>query len=143
VWPGEFVFGYASQADEGAAPGPIADGGAPWMHNGSFVILRRYRQDVDGLGRFLRATAAELARAHPELRGLTAERLGAMMVGRWKSGAPLALAPERDAAALGGDGGRNNEFDFAAAALPCPHAAHIRRANPRGDRAAGGPAVVA
>ena len=36
--------------------------------------------------------------------------LGAKMVGRWQSGAPLALAPDHDDPELGADDTRNNAF---------------------------------
>src|SRR5260370_22800049 len=56
------------------------------------------------------------------------------MVGRWRSGAPLALSPERDDPALGADPSRNNNFlyhDDDPRGLQCPVGSHIRRANPR------------
>ena len=38
--------------------------------------------------------------------------LGAKMVGRWQSGAPLAVSPERDDPALGADPHRHNAFSY-------------------------------
>ncbi len=52
------------------------------------------------------------------------------MVGRWPSGAPLVLSPERDDPALADP----NDFMYAqsdAHGYACPIGAHIRRANPR------------
>jgi deferrochelatase/peroxidase EfeB len=52
------------------------------------------------------------------------------MVGRWPSGAPLVLSPERDDPALANP----NDFMYAqsdAHGYACPIGAHIRRANPR------------
>ena len=40
------------------------------------------------------------------------ELLAAKMMGRWRSGAPLALCPMHDDPALGADAGRNNAFLF-------------------------------
>src|SRR5207248_2480680 len=59
--------------------------------------------------------------------------LGAKMVGRWQSGAPLALAPDRDDPELGGDDSRSNAFLYGhdRRGLKCPAGAHARRANPR------------
>ena len=59
--------------------------------------------------------------------------LGAKMVGRWQSGAPLALAPERDDPELGADPERNNDFVYGddLRGFKCPAGAHARRANPR------------
>jgi len=60
--------------------------------------------------------------------------LAAKCFGRWPSGAPLVLAPDRDAPGLGADDRRNNDFTFAATdpdGLACPIGSHVRRANPR------------
>ncbi len=56
------------------------------------------------------------------------------MVGRWPSGAPLALSPEQDDPALGDDRSRNNDFlyrEHDPRGFKCPAGAHIRRVNPR------------
>jgi deferrochelatase/peroxidase EfeB len=56
------------------------------------------------------------------------------MVGRWPSGAPLTLSPERDDEALGADPHRNNDFLYReddGRGFKCPAGAHIRRVNPR------------
>ena len=55
------------------------------------------------------------------------------MVGRWRSGAPLVLAPEHDDPELGTDPNRNNDFSDSGDmnGLKCPFSAHIRRVNPR------------
>ena len=55
-------------------------------------------------------------------------------MGRWRSGAPLVLAPARDDPALATDLGRTNDFDYAGMdpyGYACPVGAHIRRVNPR------------
>jgi Dyp-type peroxidase family len=139
VWPGEFVFGYPEEGPHGT-PGPASVGGPPWMRNGSFLVLRCYRQDVERFGSFLQDSTARLSRQYPELRDLTARRLGAFMFGRWQSGAPLELCPDSDDPLLGEDEMRNNQFSFSPSAKPCPYAAHIRRANPRNDPGATGEA---
>jgi deferrochelatase/peroxidase EfeB len=55
------------------------------------------------------------------------------MVGRWQSGAPLALAPDHDDPTLGADPQRSNHFGFGddPRGFKCPAGAHARRANPR------------
>jgi deferrochelatase/peroxidase EfeB len=55
------------------------------------------------------------------------------MVGRWQSGAPLALSPDSDDPELGGDPQRHNAFLYGddPRGLKCPLGAHARRANPR------------
>ena len=59
--------------------------------------------------------------------------MGAKIVGRWQSGAPLTLSPDRDDVALGADPRQNNAFLYGddPRGLRCPAGAHARRANPR------------
>lgn len=135
VWPGEFVFGQPGQnAMDLELPGPVASAGPEWGRDGSFLVVRRLRQDVAAFRRFLAAAATELA-VSPDL-------LAAKCFGRWPSGAPLVLAPGGDDPALGRDDDRNNEFGFAGdpLGLVCPHAAHVRKAylrdHPTSDLAA-------
>jgi deferrochelatase/peroxidase EfeB len=62
------------------------------------------------------------------------EILAAKLVGRWRSGAPLALSPEKDDPALGADLKRNNDFNYKEAdphGYATPLGSHIRRMNPR------------
>jgi Dyp-type peroxidase family len=154
VWPGQFVFGYPfndRNTGELVPPAPLAP---QWIRNGSLLVFRRLRQDVAGFHAFLQAGAASLA-GTADFPGLTAERLGAMLVGRWPSGAPVARSPALDNSALAQDPLSVNDFVFTAdtpspsfrpgagpakafpraAADPlgfvCPHAAHIRKVNPR------------
>jgi Dyp-type peroxidase family len=93
-------------------------------HNGTFVAFRKFHMDVAAFRRYLRAQASS-----PEEE----ELIAAKMVGRWRSGAPLVLAPERDDPQLGSDPNRNNAFSYAddMKGLKCPFSAHIRRINPR------------
>ena len=137
VWPGEFVFGYPGQsAMHLVHPGPVTAAGPVWGANSSYLVVRRLRQDVGAFRRFLAAAAAQV--------GVTPEQFAAKCFGRWPSGAPLAVAPDREDPALGVDVTRNNDFGFAADALGvvCPQAAHIRKAylrdHPTSDVAAPG-----
>ncbi|MGK5023433.1 Dyp-type peroxidase [Janthinobacterium sp. RB2R34] len=117
---GEFILGENSETGK-----PVAMPEPPELgRNGSFVVLRKYESKVGAFNDFIRSHAQDEA---------AEELLGAKMVGRWRSGAPLPLAPERDDPALGADPARNNGFDFSndARGLMCPHAAHMRRLNPR------------
>lgn len=92
--------------------------------NGTYVVFRKLHTKVAAYRAYLRARAA--SRAAEDL-------LGAKMVGRWQSGAPLALAPERDDPELGSDPSRNNDFAYGddPRGFKCPVGAHARRANPR------------
>ncbi|EJD46896.1 DyP-type peroxidase [Auricularia subglabra TFB-10046 SS5] len=103
---------------------------------GSFLAFRQLEQMVPEFNKYLLDHA-------PAGRGSLQERadlLGARMVGRWKSGAPLDLAPTADDPALGTDPQRNNNFTFAHHGAQiqtdqsrCPFSAHIRKTRPRAD----------
>ncbi|WP_050422125.1 Dyp-type peroxidase [Bradyrhizobium tropiciagri] len=117
---GEFVMGYPDELGQTAlAPIP-----GELRHNGTFVAFRKFHMDVAAFRKYLRAHASS-----PEEE----ELLAAKMVGRWRSGAPLVLAPDHDDPALGGDATRNNDFSYAddMKGLKCPFSAHTRRINPR------------
>jgi Dyp-type peroxidase family len=123
VAPGEFVIGYEDE------DGVVSGEELPRLaRNGSFAVVRKLHQDVATFNGFLRDAA--------ERRKVPEELLAAKIVGRWRSGAPLALAPEQDDHALTATGKkakRINDFRYGADAdgLRCPVGAHVRRANPR------------
>jgi Dyp-type peroxidase family len=145
VWPGEFVFGYDKQSSgaarlsiKGRKLGPAPPGAADptavapwWATNGSYLVFRRLRQDVAAFRAFV-TTAATQASANLGKRE-SAERMAALLVGRWPSGAPVVLSPLADQQQLGGDDNRNNDFDLSddGDGTVCPLAAHIRKVNPR------------
>jgi deferrochelatase/peroxidase EfeB len=55
-------------------------------------------------------------------------------MGRWRSGAPLVLAPEHDDPELGADPNRNNDFNYKEMdphGYAVPLGSHARRLNPR------------
>lgn len=159
---GEFLIGYPDQdghvsgsatpagpppqSGQAGYPGPGTPGGPAmpeWTRNGSFAVYRRLRQDVAGFRNFVTQSAATI--------GLSPDQVGAKLVGRWPSGAPL----ERTAgiAATGDpsvqdpsaadpsvlDDERVNDFDYSSDpdGTATPLAAHIRKAWPR-DSAPGG-----
>ncbi|MFF5225379.1 Dyp-type peroxidase [Dactylosporangium sp. NPDC000521] len=118
---GEFVLGYPDELGGVQTTAPDVLG-----RNGSYVAFRKLRQDVAAFRRFLRASADTDGE----------ELVAAKLMGRWRSGAPLALAPERDDPALG----RANAFLFAGkdpGGFTTPGGSHIRRANPRDSAVAG------
>jgi Dyp-type peroxidase family len=132
IWPGEFVFGYPGQHSQHATKeGPAPQMAAPWMRNGSYMVFRRLEQKVPEFRRFVREQAGRL--------GMDSELLAARMVGRWKSGAPMELAPRLDDPRLGRDPDRNNDFDYGDDSLQrkCPYTAHIRKVYPRDDAPGG------
>ena len=118
---GEFILGYLDESGrQPPQPQPEVLG-----RNGSYVALRKLHQDVAAFRRYL---AAHTTSATEE------EWLAAKMMGRWRSGAPLALCPEYDDPKLGADAQRNNDFlyyDDDPKGLKCPLGSHARRMNPR------------
>ena len=117
---GEFVLGYPA---EGGHPLPMPTP-TDLGRNGSFLVFRKYHSHVAAFNRYLHRSADT-----PEGR----ELLAAKLVGRWRSGAPLALTPNRDDAKLGADDSRNNDFTYHAdpRGLQTPLGSHVRRMNPR------------
>ncbi|MFC5949014.1 Dyp-type peroxidase [Pseudonocardia lutea] len=117
---GEFILGYPG---EGGAPLPMPHPDV-LGRNGTFVGLRKYQSRVGTFNRFLR----EHTRTEQER-----ELLAAKLVGRWRSGAPLTLAPSQDDPALGADPRRNNDFTYAddPHGHQVPLGSHMRRMNPR------------
>ncbi|MBA3545787.1 MAG: peroxidase [Nannocystis sp.] len=119
--PGEFILGYP---DEDGPPTRLPQ---PEIlaRNSSFMAYRRLQEHVGKFREFL-AQHGET----PEQR----ELLAAKLMGRWRSGAPLVLAPEQDDPALAADPQRNNDFNYAKddpLGYAVPLGAHIRRMNPR------------
>jgi Dyp-type peroxidase family len=117
---GEFVLGYPGEAGV-PLPMPQPD---ILGRNGTYVGLRKYQSRVGAFNRFLQANGTT-----EEER----ELLAAKLVGRWRSGAPLTLAPDVDNPALGSDPQRNNDFNYAndPRGRQVPLGSHIRRMNPR------------
>ncbi|KAG8627309.1 hypothetical protein KVT40_004792 [Elsinoe batatas] len=98
-----------------------------WAKDGSFLCFRKLAQLVLEFDAFLENNKIQGVDNGKEL-------LGARLVGRWKSGAPVILAPLKDDPELAQDSARNNDFDFSQdAGQVCPFAAHIRKTNPRTD----------
>ena len=165
VWPGEFVFGYPGQDPNGGdpyQPGAETAAGPSWGKDGSFLVIRRLRQDVPLFRQFLQAGSAQA--------GLDPKTFAAKCVGRWPSGAPILRAADADDPALGDDDCANNNFGFQQPTGPihhrfnqsdldcldetfppspgdqagkvCPFASHARKVYPRDDvHAAGAPAT--
>ncbi len=115
--PGEFILGYPDEY------GFIADSPRPEIlaRNGSYMAYRRLEEHVGKFREFLRQ------------HGDTAEEqelIAAKLMGRWRSGAPLVLAPEKDDPALGADMQRNNDFTYKEMdphGYAVPLGSHIRR----------------
>ena len=134
---GEFVLGYPrerplTQDPADAPPTPQPE----WTKNGSYLVFRRLRQDVKGFRDFLSSEAAKL--------GMTVDLLGAKLVGRYRSGAPLVGADDaaEDPGTTKSDVLQKDKInDFGYSTDPhgtqVPRAAHIRKSYPRDQRASG------
>jgi Dyp-type peroxidase family len=123
---GEFVLGYPDEmSDNPSMPQPEILG-----RNGSYVVFRKLHQRVAAFRQYLKANSSS-----PEAE----ELLAAKMMGRWRSGAPLALCPVHDDPELGA-GPRRNDFQYKEddpIGYKTPCGSHIRRTNPRDADIAG------
>ena len=118
--PGEFILGYP---DEDGPPAnlPQPEVLAQWQFHGVSTLRRARGRFRD----FLRANGE----SHEEQ-----ELIAAKLMGRWRSGAPLVLAPDKDDPALGADPQRNNNFNYKEMdplGYAVPLGSHMRRMNPR------------
>ena len=123
---GEFVLGYPDEMGGIQMTQPEVLG-----RNGTYVVFRKLHQRVAAFRRYLKANSTS-----PEEE----ELLAAKMMGRWRSGAPLALCPVHDDPELGADPRRNNDFLYKEddpAGFKTPGGSHIRRTNPRDASVAG------
>ncbi|KAF8307454.1 Dyp-type peroxidase [Clavulina sp. PMI_390] len=138
VKPGVIIMGYPGD--------PIKDDPSSiqrptFCKDGSFMVFRKLEQDVLGFNDYIdrnwKAVPAKVGNT-----SLTDKQrkdlFGARMVGRFKTGAPLALTPYRDSSEYT-DPDRINNFDYTEGVVAdkpdrppnCPFAAHIRKTAPR------------
>jgi len=118
---GEFILGYPDE------DGPPANLPQPEIlsRNGSYMAYRRLQEHVGAFRDFLRQHGKTLEEQ---------ELIAAKLMGRWRSGAPLVLAPNKDDPALGADMRRNNDFNYKEMdphGYAVPLGSHCRRMNPR------------
>ncbi|TKT74723.1 cytochrome P450 [Aquamicrobium sp. LC103] len=151
VAPGEFLFGYKDELgffpptatvpaslDRGGVLPDLEDDAAPlfggdavlrdFARNGSYVVVRQLRQEVETFNKFCRQ-AVRGAREKSGNDSIDARWIAAKMVGRWQDGSSLVRnpngRPKRTA---------DNDFSFAKEdpqGLHCPLGSHVRRSNPR------------
>jgi Dyp-type peroxidase family len=118
---GEFILGYPDEY----GPGPSLPQPDILTRNGSYMAYRRLQEHVGVFRQFLRENGSTLEEQ---------ELVAAKLMGRWRSGAPLVLVPNKDDPALGVDPQRNNDFNYKEMdpyGYAVPLGAHIRRMNPR------------
>lgn len=113
--------------------------------NATYGAFRVLAQDAAAFERLIRLSGRRWQ--------MDPEQVAAKLMGRWRNGVPLSLAPDRAVDAVGApsvaDAGIQ-DFDYAPSAahpgrhddalgLRCPVGAHIRRLNPRGAQVMGQP----
>jgi Dyp-type peroxidase family len=160
---GEFLIGYEDQdgnVSGAGVPAPPQQGQPgynpiaptepvpalpPWTRNGSFMVYRRLQQNVQAFQDFIAEQATAAGFTSPE-------QLGAKLLGRWPSGAPLEHVPgERppidpaqadpsaaDPRVLADDHINNFAYQVHDAdGHIVPRAAHIRKSYPRDENPPG------
>ncbi len=182
VEPGEFILGYANgqgffppspllppEADPGRnLPqltaedlsrfpdfGNVAKGHSPrdFGRNGSFVVVRELKQDVDGFEGFCTRKAEEVRSGYRDIYKVIGQFpdkdwVKAKLMGRWPSGRPLIGNPVNTPSPKAGDpdfaacsaAEHENDFTYGAddpQGLACPFGSHMRRSNPRDSKQPG------
>jgi len=110
IYRGDLILGHSTQLND--PPTSLQEKSI--QRNGSFLAIRKMRQDVEEFERFLRDNE------NPCGVSLSSEELAAKMMGRSRDGVPLIKASD-------------NDFDYKKETdgTICPFNSHIRRANPR------------
>lgn len=123
---GELLLGFEDDHNDPATPLAQRD---KLLDKGSFLVLRKLKQNVDELDQFLEESTAETAEGSEE-KNQAKELIKAKMMGRFTNGKPLVPFDDE----LTDDNyGAVNKFDYEndKAGEQCPLHAHIRRCNPR------------
>ncbi|KDN35835.1 hypothetical protein RSAG8_11269, partial [Rhizoctonia solani AG-8 WAC10335] len=123
-----------------------------WAKNGAMMVFRKLEQSVVEWENYMLENGQNYqnvpggkAGVNPPLSQEDGARLlGARLIGRWKSGAPIALKETslKDDPGLGGNPNKNNNFDYSVHGVPsvsaempsdyyCPFTAHSRKVAPR------------
>ncbi|KAF8725009.1 hypothetical protein RHS02_08443, partial [Rhizoctonia solani] len=145
VDPGVIVMGYPGD--------PVSKWDrASWTKGGTMMVFRKLEQSVLEFEKYCRdngprwkefVPGGERGALKMGFDGQDGEELfAARFVGRWKSGAPLALCPFKDNPALAADPKQNNDFDYTVTGVRgissrepsdyyCPFTAHARKTVPR------------
>lgn len=142
VKAGEFLFGYENEfgvypdtpliiKDQGdqnlLAPDAGGSGLKDLGRNGSFLVMRQLEQDVDKFWSYLNEKSKN---PDGSLNKEESLKLGARIMGRWQSGAPITLFPDKDPGHISDI----NDFGYSKFdpdGLKCPFGSHLRRTNPR------------
>jgi Dyp-type peroxidase family len=137
---GEFLLGYPNEYDKYTDRPLVADdtqsssvlpfaedqpNKRDFGRNGTFLVFRQLKQDVQGFWHFLDHKTA----SDPEAR----QHLAESMVGRKMDGTPLLAVRPNSVAGIDAKSAAQNDFTYESdeEGVRCPFGAHIRRANPR------------
>jgi Dyp-type peroxidase family len=108
-------------------PFPLGDGRVGFGFNGTYLVLRKLRQEVAAFWQYCWDAALADGASDPAAES---RRIAARFIGRWPNGVPLVEAPDAERPPRAG----LNDFLYRDAdpeGLKCPLGAHVRRANPR------------
>jgi Dyp-type peroxidase family len=132
IAPGEFVLGYPTQNENHPRMANPAEPFPDFLRNGSYLVFRRLRQDVEGFENFVKRESSRISEL-PGFSGMNTDKFKSILVGRWPSGAPLSLSPNQDDPELAKDRNRNNAFGYAndLHGHRTPIISHIRKVNTR------------
>ena len=154
---GEFLLGYRNeynvfpdaplvvvpQGNTSLLQDDAAGSGAKDLgHNGTYLVVRQLKQDVNAYWSFLNA---QTKKPDGSVNAAASRKLAAKMMGRWPSGAPIVKWPDEDPAILYPDkdpstyvddndffyNENENKADNDKDGMRCPFGAHTRRTNPR------------
>jgi Dyp-type peroxidase family len=133
VNPGEFLLGFPNAYDKlPVSPAVSVTGGTVLVdfgYCGSYLVFRQLRQDVLKFWQFLYRATERPGRSEEENLG-ECVKLAAKMVGRWPSGAPLELRPDKDDPSLN-DADTYGFYENDRLGRRVPIGSHTRRSNPR------------
>jgi deferrochelatase/peroxidase EfeB len=115
---GELLLGYRDSRGKVARCAELPPA-ADILKDGTFLVIRKLKQDTEDFQSYVRDCANELDKGEDELKKRE-DHVRALLVGRTPEGKPLANLEAND-----------NDFDYRSG--NCPLYAHIRRANPRDD----------
>ncbi|KAK7681872.1 hypothetical protein QCA50_015221 [Cerrena zonata] len=141
--PGVIIMGYKGDSVFDSTDPKVAKRPA-WTKDGSLMVFRKLEQDVKGFEDYCKQNSDRWKGFWPPGtvgKDLTpqegADLWGARMIGRWKSGCPVALSPYRDSTSIADDPDKVNNFDYTVenqtgpSDIRCPFVAHTRKTAPR------------
>ena len=84
--------------------------------NGTYMVFRKLYQDVAAFRQYLMTAAKALYGSDDHYHQ---ELVAAKMMGRWRSGCPVDLSPDKDDLTIAADPQRRNNFTYEATSRAC------------------------